>query len=222
MRILLIEDEARIASFIQRGLKEKKYAVDVAKDGEEGLYLADINEYDLMIVDVMLPKMDGFQVCRELRKKKINTPILILTARSHVNDRVMGLDTGADDYLAKPFVFEEFLARVRALLRRQSPQKDNVLTIGHLRLNLLNQEVTYAKKSVTLTSKEYALLEYLMRHAGQIVTRTMISEHVWNEDFDSLTNVIDVHIRHLRKKIEAGVKKKIIHTRRGMGYILKA
>lgn len=221
MRILLIEDESKIASFIVRGLKEKKYSVDTARDGEEALYFIDINTYDLIILDIMLPKMDGFGICKEVRKKKIETPILMLTARSHVHDRVTGLNAGADDYLAKPFAFTELLARIRALLRRRSEHKNNVLKAGDLQLNLLNHEVLRGKSTIDLTAKEYALLEYLMRHTGEIVTRTMISEHVWNEDFHSLTNVIDVHVRYLRRKIDDGFKKKLIHTRRGEGYMLK-
>lgn len=221
MRLLLIEDEAKIASFIQRGLKEHKYAIDLAEDGEQGLYLAEINTYDLIILDVMLPNMDGFEVCRKLREKQINAPILILTARSHVDDRVQGLDAGADDYLAKPFAFSEFLARIRALLRRRKYSRKNILKIGDLTVNLLNHEVCRGETSIELSAKEYALLEYLARHEGQVVTRTMVSEHVWNEDFHSLTNVIDVHIRYLRKKIDDGHEQKLIHTMRGTGYILK-
>jgi heavy metal response regulator len=221
MRILLIEDETKIANFIERGLKEQKFAVDVAHDGEEGLYLADINTYDLIILDLMLPKIDGLEICKEIRHKKISIPILILTARSHVDDRVRGLDVGADDYLAKPFAFAELLARIRALLRRGTAQHHKILKIADLELNLLSLEVKRANKIIPLTAKEYALLEYFMRNTNQVLTRTMISEHVWNEDFHSMTNVIDVHVRYLRKKIDEGHEPKLIHTIRGIGYVLK-
>jgi heavy metal response regulator len=221
MRILVVEDEKRIADFIARGLKEEHYAVDVAYDGEEGLYLADINPYDLMIFDIMLPKQDGIAMCRDLRGKKVNTPILMLTARAAVKDKVSGLNSGADDYLTKPFSFEELLARVKVLLRRQNSEKTSVLKIADLELNQLNHEAQRAGKKITLTSKEYSLLEYLILNKGQVISRWMISEHVWNEQFDSMTNVIDVHIRNLRTKIDNGFKKKLIHTIRGSGYILK-
>lgn len=222
MRILLVEDEKKIADFIARGLKEEHYAVDVAPDGEEGWFLAEVNSYDLMIFDIMLPKKDGVSLCRELRKKKINTPVLMLTARNAVRDKVSGLNSGADDYLTKPFAFEELLARVKALLRRPETRKDTILKVGDLELNQLNHEVKRAGKAITLTSKEYGLLEYMMLNSDQVVTRTMISEHVWNEDFHSMTNVIDVHIKYLRNKIDQGFKKKLIRTMRGSGYILEA
>ncbi len=221
MRILIVEDEQRIANFIKRGLKEKQYVVDLAPDGEEGLYLAESNPYDLILLDLMLPKKDGMTICRELRQKKIKTPILMLTARDAVRDRIHGLDAGADDYLSKPFAFGELLARIRALLRRQRPAANDILQVADLELNQLNHEVRRNSKRIELTSKEYALLEYLMLNANQIVTRTMISEHVWNEDFDSFTNVIDVHMANLRRKIDKDFKKELIHTKRGSGYILK-
>jgi len=221
MRILVVEDEKRIADFIARGLKEEHYAVDIAYDGEEGVYLAEINTYDLMIFDIMLPKHDGVEMCRQLRAKKINTPILMLTARAAVKDKVMGLNSGADDYLTKPFSFEELLARVKVLLRRPSTNKTSVLKVADLELNQLNHEVKRTGKMMVLTAKEFALLEYLMLNLGQVISRSMISEHVWNEQFDSMTNVIDVHIRNLRNKIDDGFKKKLIHTMRGSGYMLK-
>ncbi len=221
MRILVVEDEKRIADFIVRGLKEEHYAVDAAYDGEQGLYLAETNPYDLMIFDIMLPKHDGITICRQLRSKKINTPILMLTARAAVKDKVSGLNAGADDYLTKPFSFEELLARVKVLLRRQHGPKVSVLKVGDLEFNQLNHEVQRAGKKIVLTSKEYGLLEYLMVNEGQVISRWMISEHVWNEQFDSMTNVIDVHIRNLRSKIDDGFKNKMIHTIRGSGYILK-
>ncbi|MDE1920212.1 MAG: response regulator transcription factor [Candidatus Omnitrophica bacterium] len=222
MRLLVVEDEKRIADFVARGLKEEHYAVDVAYDGEEGLYLAEINTYDLMIFDIMLPKQDGVEMCRQLRLKKINAPILMLTARATVKDKVLGLNAGADDYLTKPFFLEELLARVKVLLRRPLANKTSLLKVGDLELNQLNHEVRRMGRRMVLTSKEFALLEYLMLNASQVISRSMISEHVWNEQFDSMTNVIDVHIRNLRNKIDDGFKKKLIHTLRGAGYILKS
>lgn len=221
MRILLVEDEKRIANFIERGLKENHYAVDVASDGEKGFFMAEVNIYDLIILDVMLPEKDGISVCRELRKKKIGVPILILTAKDTVRDKVSGLDSGADDYLTKPFAFEELLARIRVLLRRKDGIKATILKASDLELNQLTHEVTRAGRKIDLTSKEYALLEYLMINANHIVTRTMISEHVWNESFDSFTNIIDVYINYLRSKIDKGFRKELIHTLRGTGYVLK-
>lgn len=221
MRILLVEDEEKIANFIERGLKEEHYIVDIAYDGEKGLFLAEINAYDLIILDIMLPFKDGLSICREIRSKKIATPILMLTARDRVEDKVLGLDLGADDYLAKPFAFEELLARVRALLRRKETDKSTILKIADLELDQLTHKVRRAGKEISLTSKEYALLEYLMLNANQVVTRTMISEHVWNEDFDSFTNVIDVYIKYLRNKIDKDFKRQLIHTIRGTGYTLK-
>ena len=221
MRILLIEDEKRIANFIERGLKEKKYVVDTASDGEKGLFMSEVNIYDLIILDVMLPGKDGISVCRELRKKKIDAPILILTAKDTVRDKVLGLNSGADDYLTKPFAFEELLARIRVLLRRKEGIKTTILKVADLGLNQLTHEVIQAGKKVDLTSKEYALLEYLMINADHIVTRTMISEHVWNESFDSFTNIIDVYINYLRSKIDKGFGKELIQTVRGTGYVLK-
>lgn len=221
MRILLVEDEKKIASFIARGLTEQHYAVDVAHDGEEGLYLAEINPYDLIILDIMLPKKDGISVCRELREKGSTVPILMLTARDGVRDKIHGLDSGADDYLTKPFAFGEFLARVRVLLRRGGAPKTPRLIVGDLELDQLTHTVTRAGEKIDLTATEYALLEYLMRHAGEVVTRTMISEHVWDQDFDSFSNVINVYITYLRKKIDAGFERKLIHSVRGRGYMIK-
>ena len=221
MRILVVEDEKRIADFIARGLKEEQYVVDIAYDGEEGLFLAEINPYDLMIFDIMLPKLDGVEICRQLRSKKNITPILMLTARAAVKDKVMGLNAGADDYLTKPFSFEELLARVKVLLRRQTPHKTSVLKVGVLELNQLSHEVKRMDKIIVLTAKEFALLEYFMVHAGEVISRSMISEHVWNEQFDSMSNVIDVHVRNLRSKVDDGFNKKFINTLRGSGYVLK-
>ena len=221
MRILLVEDEKRMASFIKRGLEEERYVVDIAPDGEKALFLAGTNPYDIIILDVMLPDTTGFAVCKDLRAKKIDTFILMLTARDDVKDKVFGLDAGADDYLCKPFDFEELLARVAALLRRKRLDKNPILKVADLELNQLTHKVTRAKKDITLTGKEYSLLEYLMLHANEVVTRTAISEHVWNEDFDSLTNVIDVFINRVRNKVDQDFKKKLLHSLRGTGYILK-
>jgi len=221
MRILVIEDEKRIASFVKRGLKEKSYSVDVAFDGDKGLLLAEINPYDLIVLDIMLPGKDGIFICRELRKKKIDVPILMLTARDEVEDKISGLDSGADDYLTKPFAFGEFLARVRALIRRKDKVNTTKLRVADLGLDQLSHKVRRAGKEIELTSTEYALLEYMMLNANQVVTRTMISEHVWNEDFDSFSNVINVYVNYLRNKIDTGFDKKLIHSIRGTGYILK-
>lgn len=221
MRVLVIDDERKVASFIQRGLKERHYVVDVANDADNALMLAEVNPYDLIILDILIPDKDGLTICRELRKNKIVTPILMLTARNTVRDKVRGLDVGADDYLTKPFAFEELLARVRALLRRETSEKNSLLKISDLELNQLTRQVKRKDKPISLTSKEYALLEYFMLNANQVVTRTMISEHVWNEDFDSFTNVIDVYVKHLRNKIDDGFPKSLIQTVRGTGYTLK-
>jgi len=221
VRILLVEDENRIASFIARGLKEAHYAVDVASDGEQGLFMAEVNEFNLIILDIKLPKLDGISVCRKLREKKINTPIMMLSALGSVDEKVRGLNYGADDYLAKPFAFKELLARVQALLRRKEPEKRGALTIGDLELNQLTYKVNRQGKEIVLTSKEYALLEYMMLNSGKAITRTMISENVWRADFDTFTNVIDVYVNHLRKKIDAGFKKQLISTIRGCGYVIK-
>jgi heavy metal response regulator len=221
MRILLIEDEKRIANFIQRGLKEESYVVDIAQKGVDGLFQATNVTYDLIILDIMLPDMNGFDICRKIRSAGVTTPILMLTARDSVKDKVLGLDSGADDYLTKPFAFEEFLARVRALLRKSRTVKTTTLKVGDLELDQLTRKVKRSDTEIALANKEYALLEYLMVHANQVVTRTMISEHVWNEAFDSLSNVFDVHIHRLRKKINEGFDKDLIQSIRGVGYILR-
>jgi len=221
MRILVIEDEKKIASFIKRGLKENNYTVDVAFDGDKGLFLAEVNPYDLIVLDIMLPGKDGLFICRELRKKNIGVPVLILTARDDLEDKISGLDSGADDYLTKPFAFGEFLARVRALIRRKADVKATRLKVADLELDQLTRRVRRAGREIGLTSTEYALLEYMMLNANEVVTRTMISEHVWNEDFDSFSNVINVYVNYLRKKIDTGFEKKLIHSIRGTGYILR-
>jgi heavy metal response regulator len=221
MRILVVDDEKKIANFIERGLKENHYVVDVARDSENALMTAEINPYDLIILDIMLPGKDGVTVCKELRKNKVSTPVLMLTARDSTRDKVRGLDAGADDYLTKPFAFDELLARVRALLRRETKEKNTILKVGDLELNQLTREVKRQGRPIILTSKEYALLEYFMLNPNQIITRTMISEHVWEESFDSFTNVIDVYVKHLRDKVDKGFQASLIQTVRGAGYILK-
>ncbi len=220
MKILVVEDETRVAQFIQKGLKEEGHAVDVAHDGEEGEYLGEINEYDLIILDLMLPGKNGLQVCRELREAGVNTPVLMLTARDAVEDKVRGLDAGADDYLTKPFAFEELLARVRALLRRSSESKTPILKIADLELDPMSRRVTRAGQAIRLTTKEYALLEYMMRNPGQVLSRTRIGEHVWDMNFDPESNVIDVYVSHLRNKVDKGFDPPLIHTLRGQGYML--
>ena len=194
--------------------------MDVASDGEEALDWPEVAEFDIIILDVMLPVRDGIEVCRELRRRRVQTPILMLTARDAVEDRVRGLDSGADDYLVKPFAFAELLARLRALARREPSVSGTRLQAGDLTLDTATREVSRQDQSIALTSKEYALLEYLMRHPNQVLTRTMIAEHVWNYDFDNATNVIDVHIRNLRRKIDDPFPRKLIHTVRGAGYRL--
>lgn len=222
MRILVIEDERKVASFIKRGLEEENFSVDTAYDGVRGQYLAEINDYDLIILDLMLPGKDGLEICRELRQKRIKTLVLMLTARDTVNDRVQGLDIGADDYLVKPFAFEELLARIRAMLRRGEPTTSLKLEVGDLVMEPVTHRVTRGGKEISLTSKEYALLEYLMRHPGEVLTRTKLSEHVWDSNFDTFTNVIDVYINYLRNKVDRDFDKKLIHTVRGVGYMIKA
>lgn len=221
MKILVVEDEKKVASFIKRGLKEQHYTVDVVHDGVNGLYFAENNSYDLIVLDLMLPGKDGLTICKELREKKITTPVLMLTAKDAIKDKITGLDAGADDYLTKPFDFGEFLARVRVLLRRKNDQSSTILTIADLELDQVSHKVMRAGKEIELTSTEYSLLEYLMLHVNQVVTRTMITEHVWEDDFDHFSNVINVYINYLRKKIDADFPKKLIHSIRGTGYVMK-
>ena len=222
MRILIVEDERKIAEFLKKGLKAEGYAVDVAGDGEQGHFLAGTQDYDLMILDLRLPKMDGITLCRTLRAEKFAAPILMLTVRDSVKDKVLGLNSGADDYLTKPFDFEELLARVRALLRKRGAAEATKLQADDLVIDLLAHTVERASKTIPLTPKEFALLEYLVRNAGVVVTRAMIAEHVWDVNFDSFTNVIDVSVNHLRSKVDRDFPKKLIHTVRGRGYVLKA
>jgi heavy metal response regulator len=221
MRILVVEDEKKVASFIKRGLEEENFTVDTAHDGEEGLYMAETNPYDLILMDIMLPKMDGLAVIKELRKKEVRTPVLCLTAKDAVEDIVSGLDSGSDDYLTKPFAFAELLARVRALLRRGTTERGAEIRFADLRLDPVAHKVWRSNKEIELTAKEYALLEYFMRNPNQILTRTMIAEHVWDYTFDSFTNIIDVYVNYLRKKVDRDYDKKLIHTVRGVGYVLK-
>lgn len=207
MRILVIEDETKVGSFIKRALEEESYAVDLCEDGAQGLDMALIGSYDLIMIDLMIPSLPGLEVLTRLRRAKIQTPVLILTAQSKVDQRVKGLDAGADDYLTKPFAIDELLARVRALLRRGPAESPGVLQVDDLVLNPATREVTRGGQRIDLTVKEYALLEYFMRHAGRILTRPMISDHVWNQDFDTFTNVIDVYVNYLRNKIDRGRSK---------------
>jgi two-component system, OmpR family, copper resistance phosphate regulon response regulator CusR len=222
VRILLVEDEARVAGFIARGLREESYAVDVAADGEQALYAASVNPYDLVILDVMLPVKDGYAVCRELRAAGYRGPVLMLTARDAVDDRVAGLDSGADDYLTKPFDFKELLARLRALLRRSTQLRPPVARVADLVLDTASHTVERGGKAVPLTAKEYALLEYLVLNEGRVVGREQIAQHVWDEMFDPFSNLIDVYVKRLRDKLDAGGGRRLIHTRRGEGYILTA
>ena len=222
MRILVVEDERKVARFIERGLKEERFAVDVAADGEEGLFRAQSNDYDLIVLDVLMPKKDGFQVLRELRAAKCRARILMLTARDSVEDRVQGLEGGADDYLIKPFAFAEFLARVRVLLRRGVEDDPVSLRALDLMMDLKTRKVSRAGKPVTLSAKEFGVLEYFLRHPDEVVTRTQLAEHVWDENFDSFSNVIDVTVYHLREKVDRGFQPALIHTVRGVGYVLKA
>jgi two-component system, OmpR family, copper resistance phosphate regulon response regulator CusR len=222
MRVLVIEDETKVGSFIKRALEEESYAVDLCEDGAHGLDMALSGSYDLIMIDLMLPSLPGLEVLARLRKEKVQTPVMILTAQSKVDQRVKGLDAGADDYLTKPFAIDELLARVRALLRRGPVESPGILQIDDLMLNPATREVTRGGQRIDLTVKEYALLEYFMRHAGRVLTRPMISDHVWNQDFDTFTNVIDVYVNYLRNKIDRGRARKLIHTIRGSGYMLKA
>jgi DNA-binding response OmpR family regulator len=218
MRVLVVEDEAAIADFIVRGLTEHGYAVDLASDGEAALEMLAAGSFDAALLDIMLPKLDGLSVCRRMRERGDRTPVLMLTARDTVEDRVAGLDTGADDYLVKPFAFAELVARIRALSRREPALTNPVLRVADLELDTTTRQVSRAGRAIELTAKEYALLEYLMRNPRRVLTRTMISERVWNYDTFNVANVIDVYIGHLRRKIDDGADVKLIHTVRGAGY----
>ncbi|HEX3107631.1 MAG TPA: response regulator transcription factor [Thermoanaerobaculia bacterium] len=221
MRILLVEDDAGIARFVRKGLTEQSYAVDVVTTGEEALYQATVGVYDCIILDVIIPAPDGLEVCRRLREEGVNVPILMLTARDAVSDRIGGLDAGADDYLVKPFEFGELLARVRAMLRRVGAAHKPVLTVGSLEIDTRSHRVQFDGHPITLTTKEYALLEFFARNAGQIVGREEIADHVWNQGFDPFSNLIEVYVNRLRRTIEKVSNKKLIHTVRGSGYMLE-
>ena len=221
MRILVVDDDTRLCSIVRRGLLEEAYAVDVAYDGEDGEYMAEVNPYDLIVLDIMMPRKDGIQVCRELREKRINTPILMLTAKDAVEDRVRGLDAGADDYMVKPFAFNELLARIRALLRREAMTKSPEIAVGDLVLNTLTRQVRRGDRTIDLTTKEYVILEYFMRHPNAVVTRTTLEEHAWDYDFDSMSNLVDVYIRRLRRKLDDDDGESLLQTVRGAGYRLR-
>jgi len=220
LRILLVEDEPSAARMMAKGLREQTYAVDVAQDGEGALYQANVNDYDLIILDIMLPGKDGFEVCRELRAAGSPVPVLMVTARDTIDDRVEGLDTGADDYLTKPFDFRELLAHIRALLRRGQSLQPDTIKVDDLEIDTMARQVRRGGRGVYLTAKEYALLEYLARRAGEVVARADIAEHVWDESFDPFSNLIEVYVQRLRRKIDDGHATKLLHTRRGAGYVL--
>jgi heavy metal response regulator len=221
VRILVVEDERKVASFVKKGLEEEGYAVDVAADGEEGLVMALTRVHDLVILDIRLPRMDGLRVLQSLRHDGVTAPVLLLTVRATIEDKVLGLDAGADDYLTKPFAFQELVARVRALLRRRAEGEPTVLHMGDLTLDPARRTVTRGGEKIDLTPREFALLDYFMRNPGRVLTRTMIAEHVWDYSFDTSTNVIDVYVNYLRKKVDAGRELKLLHTMRGVGYVLK-
>jgi DNA-binding response OmpR family regulator len=221
VKILVVEDEVDLNSIITRHLKKQGYSVDSAFDGEEALDFIKVGSYDIIIADIMMPKMDGYTLIKELRDKGISTPVLILTAKDEINDKVMGLDLGADDFVVKPFEFDELLARIRALLRRQYGSSDNILQIDDLFINISEKSVTRGGKHIELTGKEYELLEYLIHNKGKTVTRVQLQEHVWDYDYEGYSNVIDVLIKNIRKKIDLGNSKQIIFTKRGLGYVVR-
>ncbi|MDI6765396.1 MAG: heavy metal response regulator transcription factor [Bacteroidota bacterium] len=221
MKILVVEDEKKLAKVLKQGFEEEHYIVEVAFDGEQGFSLASTGNYDLIVLDILLPKRDGISVLKELHAKHINTPVLLLTAKSSVEDKVEGLDSGADDYLTKPFSFEELLARVRLLLKRSAYEKSTILKVADLQLDLVAHKAKRGDKQIELTGREYALLQYFMQNVNRVLTRTIISEQIWNYNFDTGTNVIDVYINHLRSKIDDGFEIKLIHTVRGVGYMMK-
>lgn len=221
MRILVVEDEKKVASFIKKGLEEDYYSVDIASDGKEGSKLAYSDEYDLIILDIMLPFKDGITILKEIRQEKITTPVLMLTAKDDVADKVAGLDSGADDYLPKPFAFDELLARIRALLRRNNTEKNIILKITDLELDTQSHKAFRNGKEIFLTQKEYSILEYLMRNKNRVISRIKLSEHVYDYHFDSDTNVIDVYINKLRNKIDKGFETQVLITVRGVGYMIK-
>jgi two-component system OmpR family response regulator len=222
MRLLLVEDDKKIASFVRKGFESAGFAVDHAEDGEEGLHLAVTEPYDAAIIDLMLPKLDGLTLINRLRKENINTPVIILSAKGSIDDRVKGLQTGSDDYLTKPFAFSELLARVQALVRRATGTSEpTTLSLGDLTMNLITREVSRAGRKIELQPREFSLLDYLMRNAGKVVSKTMIMEHVWDYHFDPQTNVVEARVSRLRDKIDRDFGDKLIHTVRGVGYVLK-
>ena len=221
MRLLVVEDEKKVAALIKKGLEEEGYAVDVAHDGELGLAMALDGVHDAIILDMNLPRMDGLRVLKDLRMQNVKTPVLLLTVRAAIEDKVIGLDSGADDYLTKPFAFQELVARVRALIRRRAEAEPATLQIADLRLDPSQRLVFRGKEKIDLTPKEFSLLDYFMRNPGRVLTRTMITEHVWDYDFDTMTNVIDVYVNYLRKKIDPGRAQSLIQTVRGVGYMLR-
>ena len=223
MRILVVEDDKKIASFVIKGLKQSGFAVDHAANGEDGLILATTAPYDAAVIDIMLPKRDGLSLVQELRNRKVNLPVLILSARASVDDRIQGLQSGGDDYLVKPFAFSELLARVQALIRRATRETEPTsLTVGELTMNLITREVRRGGQKIDLQSREFSLLEYLMRNVGKVVSKALILEHVWDYSFDPQTNVVDVVVCRLRNKVDRDFDRKLIHTLRGVGYVLKA
>lgn len=222
MRILIIEDEIDLAQTLARCLSEEGYVIDIADNGEEGLILAESDMYDLIILDLMLPRLDGMEIIRRLRDRRIKTVVLMLTARDTLTDKVKGLDAGADDYLTKPFALAELLARVRALLRRESQEKSNILQVEDLVMDTLTHRVYRGDREISLTSKEYALLEYLIRNQNRVLSRTQIAEHVWNDDLNIMSNIVDVYIRYLRRKVDDDFEPKLICTIRGSGYCLRS
>src|SRR5256885_6702997 len=220
MRVLLIEDEAKVSSFVSRGLTAERFAVDVARDGKTGLELAQTYEYDMIVLDLMLPGLPGTEVLRQVRRTNSKVPVLVLTARDAIQDKVENFEAGADDYLTKPFAFAELLVRVKALLRRGPVNRSSVIRLDNLELDRLSQQVKRAGRRIELTSKEYSLLEYMMSNAGRVLSRTMIIEHVWDRSFDGITNIVDVYVRHLRNKVDEPHDRKLIRTVRGVGYVI--
>jgi len=219
--ILVIEDEKKVAAFIKKGLEEERYIVEVAFDGEKGTELAVAQSYELIVLDILMPKKDGLTLLKEIREQGILTPVLMITAKGSVEDKVKGLDSGADDYLVKPFAIAELLARVRSLLRRGSAEKSTLLIVADLTLDLVSHKAQRNERTIELTAKEYTLLEYFMRNKNKVLSRSVLSEHIWNYNFDTGTNIIDVYINHLRSKVDGSAEKKLIHTVRGVGYMMK-
>lgn len=221
MRVLVVEDNVKMAESIRRGLEERGYSVDVCHDGEDGLRLATTEPYDLIVLDILLPKRDGVEILRRMRQKELQTPVIFLTAKDAVDDRIKGLDFGADDYIVKPFSYGELMARVRALIRRTHSETPNILKVGDLTLDLEQHEARRGDRTVALSSKEFVLLKYFMQNAEKVLTRTAIGEHVWDMSFTGLSNVVDVYVNYVRNKVDRGFAKKLIHTIRGVGYVMR-